>query len=84
MTAQNCSGDVCNYVHYSDSLNSSASVAVNIIGCDSKRISVKEMSSCKTILSYIYHFYSNVQTGIGNACTSDLMRHQTVNIFWAQ
>ena len=67
MTAQNCSGDMCNYVHHSDSLNSSSSVAVDVVGCVTERIRVKDMSSCKKYLSYIYHFYSNVQTGIGNA-----------------
>ena len=64
MTAQNCSGDTCNYVHYSDSLTSSSTVAVDIVGCVTDRISVEDMSSCK---KYIYHFYSNVQIGIGNA-----------------
>ena len=44
VTSQYCSGDMCGYVYYSDSLNSSSSVAVDVVGCGTQRISLKNTS----------------------------------------
>ncbi|CAI8023822.1 hypothetical protein GBAR_LOCUS13903, partial [Geodia barretti] len=44
VTSQDCSGEMCGYIHYSDSLNSCSSVAVYVVGCGTQRISLKNTS----------------------------------------
>ena len=44
VTSQDCSGEMCGYIHYSDSLNSCSSVAVYVVGCVTQRISLKNTS----------------------------------------
>ena len=53
VTEENCNNKMCNYVHYSNSLTPSSSVAVDIVGCVTERISPANTTSRENIVSII-------------------------------
>ncbi|CAI8046511.1 hypothetical protein GBAR_LOCUS25736, partial [Geodia barretti] len=46
---------MCGYIHYSDSLNSSSSVAVDVVGCGTQRISLKNTSQVCSPEDLLFH-----------------------------
>ena len=49
-----CSGETCTYIHLpATSLTAPPPVAVDVVGCTIQRLSPKDISSCKSIASFV-------------------------------
>ena len=47
MTADNCTDSYCHYIFTSDNITESYSVAVEVVGCGTGRISSRNISTCE-------------------------------------
>ena len=47
VTADNCTGDNCSYTFSSDSITTSYSVAVEVLGCVTQRTDASDISICE-------------------------------------
>ena len=53
VTEENCNSEMCSYTYYSNSLTTSSSVAVDIIGCVTERIIPARITARENIVSMI-------------------------------
>ena len=47
VTGDNCTGDTCSYIFSSDSITTSSTVNVTVVGCTTETFTAKNISSCK-------------------------------------
>ena len=67
MTSLDCSGDMCSYIHYSDSLTSSSSVTVDVVGCVTQRISLKNTSPGELF----FCFWTIIRQNLFSVCSPE-------------
>ena len=68
---ESCNNEMCNYVHYSNSLTASSSVAVDIIGCVTERISPANITARENIVCNRYLF-----THVQSVCSCKRLRRK--------
>ena len=52
LTGDNCTGDTCSYIFSSDSITTSYSVNVEVVGCTTETFMAENISSCKKVDMY--------------------------------
>ena len=64
VAADTCSGETCTYIHLpATSLTAPPPVAVDVVGCTTQRLSLKDISLCKSIASFALCLLSMLQHG---------------------